>query len=65
MQDQLSTQDQLLENRDSHGRPLIHTLTDRELAEETVLILRTLTDILEQLGQNPMLSMMIPGGFPQ
>lgn len=53
----LPMQDQLLDNRDSKGRALIHTLTDRELAEETLLYLRTVMDILEQLGQHPMAGM--------
>lgn len=39
-------------------------LTDRQIAEETLTYLRTFADVLQMVGSNPMVSMMIPGGMP-
>jgi hypothetical protein len=48
-------------NVDAKGRPLIPTMTDRELAEEVASNLRAFSDALENLAQNPMLKAMLPG----
>lgn len=47
-------------NRDSKGRPLPMTMTDRAIAEETLYWLRGFADALESAGENPMLRAMIP-----
>lgn len=36
------------------------TMTDRELAEETLMWLRTVADTLESMSSNPMVRMMMP-----
>ncbi len=40
-------------------------MSDREIAEETLHILRAFAEALTALGNNPMAKMMIPGGLPQ
>lgn len=46
--------------RDDHDRPAIHALTDRAIAEETLMWLRGFADTLQAAGDNPMLRAMIP-----
>lgn len=46
--------------RDDRGRILVAAMEERQLLEESVLLLRALTDVLSALGQNPMLAGMIP-----
>lgn len=46
---------------DDKGRPAVNTMTDRALQEETLVLLRTLIDVLEQIGSNPMMRAMMPG----
>lgn len=48
---------------DPKGRPLAHLMSDREIAEESVILLRAFGDALEALGQNPMLRAMMPKQF--
>jgi len=40
--------------KDEHGRPVIREMSDRELAEETLMWLRLVAEILNSLGQSPM-----------
>lgn len=47
-------------DKDSKGRPAVGFMSERELLEECVLMLRGFADALEQVGQNPMLKAM-PG----
>lgn len=48
---------------DDKGRPVVQSLSDRELLEETVVYLRAFGDVLEQISKNPMLGAMMPGMF--
>jgi hypothetical protein len=36
-------------------------MTDREIAEETLILLRAFADAFQQATQNPMMAAMIPG----
>lgn len=51
---------------DSKGRTLVHAMTDREIAEENLMMARILGDVLQALGSNPMAAAMMGGmpGFP-
>lgn len=49
------------ETTDLKGRKLVHSMNEREIAEETLLLLRAFTDIFEGIARNPMLAAMIPG----
>ena len=44
------------------------TMTDREIAEETLELLRGITSMInmmmEQISESPMARMMLPGGVP-
>lgn len=48
---------------DHKGRPKVDTMTDRELAEETVKLLRSTQDtvqaFIESMASNPMLGMLM------
>lgn len=46
---------------DEKGRVLVNKMSDRAIAEETLLLLRAFTDIFEGIARNPMLAAMIPG----
>lgn len=46
--------------RDEKKRLVIDTMTDREIQEETLGLLRQLADILEAVGQSPMAAAMMP-----
>lgn len=46
---------------DSHNRVDLYCMTDRAIAEETLLMLRQTSDAIEKLAQNPMIRAMIPG----
>ena len=48
---------------DDKGRPLVETMTEHDLLQETVLSLRGLGDVLEEIGKNPMLKAMMPKGL--
>jgi hypothetical protein len=39
---------------DAKGRPIPETMTDREIAIETLRYMRTMMDLFEGLGQHPM-----------
>lgn len=45
---------------DHKGRMAVQRMTDREMAEESLILLRAFGDALEALGSNPMLR-AIPG----
>lgn len=45
---------------DSKGREIAERMTDREIAEESLILLRAFGDALQALGDNPMLR-AIPG----
>ena len=49
--------------KDDKGRDMVETMTDREIAIETLVLLRAFGDALEQLGSNPMLRAMMPKGL--
>ncbi len=44
-------------------RPAVSKMTDREIAEETLMLLRLFADTLSALSNHPMAAMMVPG-FP-
>lgn len=44
---------------DSKGRPLPHTMSDRAMAEETLILLRAFGDILQSVGSNPIAGAML------
>lgn len=46
---------------DMQGRPAVSSMSDRELAEETVLMLRQFADAISALAANPMVKTMLPG----
>lgn len=46
---------------DGKGRPLASSMTDREMAEETLILLRAFGDALAVISSNPMLGAMVPG----
>jgi hypothetical protein len=46
---------------DAKGRLRHDVMTDREIAEETLVTLRALADVLEAVGQSPMAAAMMPG----
>jgi hypothetical protein len=46
---------------DAKGRLLHTAMTDREIAEEVLVTLRALADVLEAVGQSPMAAAMMPG----
>jgi len=39
----------------------VYEMSDREIAEETLLILRTFAETFMAMSQNPMLKAMMPG----
>lgn len=45
---------------DDSGRTLPHLMSDREIAEESLILLRAFGDALQALGSNPMIK-AIPG----
>ncbi len=45
---------------DNKNRPAVHILTDRAIAEESLILLRAFGDALQALGDNPMLR-ALPG----
>lgn len=47
--------------RDGNGRIVVADMTEREILEETLILLRAFSDALSVLGSNPMLGAMIPG----
>ncbi len=57
---------EVIGNTDHKGRPLAATMSDRQMAEETLILLRAFGDALEVISNNPMLQMMMPPGvLPQ
>ncbi len=46
-------------------RPVVHSMTDREIAEETLILMRAFADMLMQIGNNPMVAAMMPGFNPR
>jgi hypothetical protein len=52
-----------LRERDEKGRIALHLMSERELMEESVTSMRALADVLESIGQNPMLKAMMPKGM--
>lgn len=51
---------QSMNDTDDKGRALAHTMTDRAIAEESLILLRAFGDALQALGENPMLKAMMP-----
>jgi len=52
---------------DDQGRPVVSAMTDRQIAEETLLWLRMVADILNTLGQSPMaaaIGLKVPENLP-
>jgi hypothetical protein len=49
---------------DSKGRAAVSTMSDREVAEETLLLLRVFSDAISELSNSPMAKAMLPG-FPK
>lgn len=47
--------------KDDKGRLRHDVMTDREIAEETLVTLRALADVLEAVGKSPMAAAMMPG----
>ncbi len=50
-------------NTDHKGRPFPATMSDRQIAEESLILLRAFGDALEVIANNPMLQMMMPPGL--
>lgn len=46
--------------RDGQGRIVAADMTDREIAEESLILLRAFADALSVIGNNPMLGAMMP-----
>lgn len=46
---------------DEKGRVVVSQLTDREIMVEQLTLMRLVSDVLNAIGDNPMLSKMIPG----
>lgn len=51
---------------DTSARIVVHALTDREIAEETLATLRQISDVITQIGANPsgMMARFMPGMGP-
>lgn len=49
---------------DAKGRADVRAMSDRELAEETLLLLRVFSDAISELSNSPMAKAMLPG-FPK
>lgn len=47
--------------KDHKNRLLHNVMTDREIAEEILVTVRALADVLEAVGQSPMAAAMAPG----
>lgn len=54
-------QEQSNPTTDAKGRTIPAEMTDREIAEETLLRLRNFDDVLEGIAANPMMRAMMPG----
>ncbi len=39
----------------------VNEMTDRQIAEQTLELMRAFTEILQSIGSNPMAAMMMPG----
>lgn len=51
-------------NKDDHGRFEVGQMNDRELAEETVLLLRSIVDLVNEFTASPMMKAMASGKNP-
>lgn len=51
------------ESLDDKSRLKPACMTDRAIAEESLVLLRAFGDALQELGNNPMLKAMMPKGF--
>lgn len=49
---------------DNKGRSDVRTMSDRELSEETLLLLRVFSDAIAEISASPMAKAMMPG-FPK
>jgi hypothetical protein len=50
---------------DTKGRMVPAEMTDRQIAEETLILLRAFGDVISALGQNPMAVAMLGGNMPK
>jgi hypothetical protein len=48
---------------DNLGRQIVETMSDSDKLTEILHTMRGVSDALTELGNNPMLKAMIPGGF--
>lgn len=46
---------------DEKGRPMVETMTDREILKELLETMRALADVLQAVGESPMAAAMMPG----
>lgn len=46
---------------DVKGRQHVSEMTDRQIAEETLHLMRAFSDVLSAIGSNPVAAAMIPG----
>lgn len=46
-----------------YERKDVHDMTDREIAEETLILLRGFSDAFMAISSNPMLSAMLPASM--
>lgn len=49
---------------DAKGRPLPHTMSDRDMLVEVLYHLRTVADTVEELSDSPMVRALQGGGNP-
>lgn len=49
---------------DSKNRPVVESMTEREIMEENLILMRAFADALAVISSSPMASAMLPG-FPK